>query len=337
MEPTPSNTRRLSAQAYIDGIVNGDRVMLARAISVVESVLPADDELGASILDGIMKHTGRSRRVGITGVPGVGKSTFIDRLGTFLIEEHNEKVAVLNIDPSSPVSGGSILGDKTRMKRLADQPKAFIRPSPSRGHLGGVGRRTRETILLCEAANFENILIETVGVGQSETAVRSMSDFFLCLMMPSASDELQGIKRGLIEIIDAAAINKADGENENRVEAARIQYEKALHLFRPGTDGWRPRVLAVSALTGKGIPEFWAIVLEHHSRVEANGWLKENRKRQALECMRELLSEKLTEVFWTHAAVVSQLHSVEKVVLDGHMTPSAAARAVIAAFLQQQK
>jgi len=331
------NPRRLSAEAYIDGILNGDRVMLARAISVVESVLPADNELAASILDGILKHTGRSRRVGITGAPGVGKSTLIDRLGMLLIEEHKQKVAVLTIDPSSPISGGSILGDKTRMKRLVSEPNAFIRPSPSRGHMGGVGWHTRETILLCEAADFETILIETVGVGQSEMVVRSMSDFFLCLMTPSAGDEVQAIKRGLIETIDAAAINKADAENENRVEAARTQYENAMHLFRPGPDSWKPPILAVSALTGKGIPELWEIVLEHHSRLEANGWLKENRRRQALECMRELLSEKLVEVFWTHAAVVSQLHSVEKAVGDGNITPLAAASAVMTAFLQQQK
>jgi LAO/AO transport system kinase len=334
---TLPNTRRLSAQAYIDGILNGDRVMLARAISVVESSLPYDRELAASILDGIVKHTGRSRRIGITGVPGAGKSTFIDRLGVFLIEEHKQKIAVLNIDPSSPVSGGSILGDKTRMKRLVGQPNAFIRPSPSRGHMGGVGRRTRETILLCEAADFENVVIETVGVGQSETALRSMSDFFLCLMTPSAGDELQGIKRGLIEMVDAVAVNKADGENENRAEVARTQYESALHLFQPTPDGWKPRIVAVSAFTGKGIPELWGIVLEHQSKLEANGGLKENRKRQALDCMRELLSEKLAEVFWTHAAVASQLPLAEKAILDGHITPFAAARAVMTVFLQQQK
>jgi LAO/AO transport system kinase len=212
----------LPLERYTEGILRGDRVTLARAITVVESDLPADGELAARILDAILPATGKSRRVGITGVPGVGKSTFIDALGMHLIRERGERVAVLSVDPSSPISGGSILGDKTRMERLSVEERAFIRPSPSRGHLGGVARRTRETMLLCEAAGFENVLVETVGVGQSETAVRSMTDFFLLLMLAGAGDELQGIKRGIIEMIDGMVINKADGDNRRKAERARM-------------------------------------------------------------------------------------------------------------------
>jgi LAO/AO transport system kinase len=211
--------RRLPLERYTEGILRGDRVILARAITVVESDLPADGELAARMLDAILPATGKSRRVGITGVPGVGKSTFIDALGMHLIRQRGERVAVLSVDPSSPISGGSILGDKTRMERLSVEERAFIRPSPARGHLGGVARRTRETILLCEAAGFENVLVETVGVGQSETAVRSMTDFFLLLMLAGAGDELQGIKRGIIEMIDGMVINKADGDNKRKPNA----------------------------------------------------------------------------------------------------------------------
>ena len=214
-------------------MAGGDRTVLARAITVIESELPSDGELAARLLDALLPHTGHARRVGITGVPGVGKSTFIDALGMHLIRERGENVAVLSVDPSSPISGGSILGDKTRMEHLAVEERAFIRPSPSQGHLGGVARRTRETILLCEAAGYRNVLVETVGVGQSETAVRSMTDFFLLLMLAGAGDELQGMKRGIIEMLDGMAINKADGDNRQKAERARIEYAGALHLF-PG-------------------------------------------------------------------------------------------------------
>ena len=253
MAQAPNKRGRLAAREYADGVLSGDRVMLARAITVVESELTSDAELAAELLDSVLPHSGKARRLGITGVPGAGKSTFIDTLGMHLIRERVEKVAVLSVDPSSPLSGGSILGDKVRMERLAGEEKAFIRPSPARGHLGGVARRTREAILLCEAAGYQNIFVETVGVGQSETAVRSMTDFFLLLTIPGAGDELQGIKRGIIEMIDGMAINKADGDNEKKAERARADYAGALRLFRPSPDGWSPRVLTVSSLNGKGI------------------------------------------------------------------------------------
>src|SRR5580704_4899084 len=232
--------RRLSLQLYIDGVLRGDRMVLARAITLIESALPSDGDLAAPLLDALLPHTGSALRVGITGVPGVGKSTFIDALGMHLIRERGQNVAVLSVDPSSPISGGSILGDKTRMERLTVEEHAFIRPSPARGHLGGVARRTRETMLLCEAAGYQNILVETVGVGQSETAVRSMTDFFLLLMIPRSGDELQGIKRGIIEMIDGIAINKADGDNVDAARRSQGEYRSALHLFPAAADGWNP-------------------------------------------------------------------------------------------------
>ena len=222
---------RLPVAAYVDGVLGGDRAILARAITLVESQRPEDAEAAAALLDAILPRTGRSLRVGITGVPGVGKSTFIDALGMHLLRDRGERVAVLSVDPSSPLSGGSILGDKTRMERLSLEAGAYIRPSPARGVLGGVAPRTRETILLCEAAGFGTVLVETVGVGQSETAVRSMTDFFLLLLLPGAGDELQGIKRGIIEMVDAIAINKADGDMLARAARAANEYRAALHLF----------------------------------------------------------------------------------------------------------
>ena len=230
--------QRLPVARYVDGVLGGDRAVLARAITLVESERADDMELAADVLDAVLPHTGRSYRVGITGVPGVGKSTFIDALGMHLIESQGQRAAVLSVDPSSPVSGGSILGDKTRMERLSAQPEAFIRPSPARGHLGGVGRRTRETILLCEAAGFETVLVETVGVGQSETAVRSMVDTFVLLLLPGGGDQLQGIKRGIVEMVDVLAINKADGDLLARATEAQAEYRSALRLFPRPADRW---------------------------------------------------------------------------------------------------
>jgi LAO/AO transport system kinase len=274
--------RRLNVDDYVTGVRAGDRVVLARAITLIESDLPADAERAAAVLDALLPHAGRSRRVGITGVPGVGKSTFIDALGMHLVRDRGELVAVLSVDPSSPISGGSILGDKTRMERLSLEEKAFIRPSPARGHLGGVARHTRETILLCEAAGYENILVETVGVGQSETAVRSMTDFFLLLMIAGAGDELQGIKRGILEMVDAVAVNKADGDNVARAERTRAEYAAALHLLPALTDGWTPRVTTSSALSGASVRALWDMVLEHQAVLGANGAFLERRRRQAL-------------------------------------------------------
>lgn len=327
---------RLAPEDYVNGVLAGDRVVLARAITVIESELSADAALAREILDGVLPATGRARRVGITGVPGAGKSTFIDALGLHIIRDRNENLAVLSIDPSSPISQGSILGDKTRMERLSQEEAAFIRPSPSRNHLGGVTRRTRETILLCEAAGFRNVIVETVGVGQSETAVRSMTDFFLLIMIPGAGDELQGIKRGIIEMTDLMAVNKADGDNKLRAERTRVEYASALHLFPPTPEGWIPPVLACSALSGEGLPEIWNAVLEHRLALESNGHLDRRRQQQVLAWMRELIADGLEDLFRQHPEVRGHLPRVEKDVQDGRMTSFGAAQTLLALFLAKE-
>jgi LAO/AO transport system kinase len=332
----PARRGRLSVGQYIDGVLRGDRVVLARAITLIESGHPADNEMAARVLDAILPHAGKAHRLGITGVPGVGKSTFIDALGMHLIRDRGEKLAVLTVDPSSPVSGGSILGDKTRMERLSVEENAFIRPSPSGGHLGGVARRTRETILLCEAAGYENIFVETIGVGQSETVVRSMTDFFLLLMLAGAGDALQGIKRGIIEMIDAMAINKADGGNRREAERARIEYAGALHLLRASPGGWTPRVLTCSALNGDNIPEIWNLVLEHRRHMETSGHLAVQRSRQALEWMQELISVELENAFRRDPDVSKRLPALRDAVSRGRVTPFAASRELLALFRSKE-
>jgi len=324
--------RRLPLERYIEGVHAGDRMILARAITLVESHLPSDGELAARLLDALLPHTGHALRVGITGVPGAGKSTFIDALGMHLIQGRDENVAVLSVDPSSAISGGSILGDKTRMEQLAVQERAFIRPSPSGGHLGGVARRTRETILLCEAAGYRNILVETVGVGQSETAVRSMTDFFLLLMLAGAGDELQGMKRGIIEMLDGMAINKADGDNKPKAERARVEYAGALHLFPASADGWTPRVLTCSAISKEGITQIWEMVLEHRALLSSNGFLAQHRSHQALEWMNELTMMGLEELFQQDRAVSARLPYLREEVHGGRVTPFAASRELLSLF-----
>jgi LAO/AO transport system kinase len=324
--------RRLELGEYAGGIRRGDRVVLARAITLIESTLPSDAELAGSLLDELLPLTGRSRRVGITGVPGVGKSTFIDALGMHIVRERGEGVAVLTIDPSSAASGGSILGDKTRMDALTNESRAFIRPSASRGRLGGVAAHTREAILLCEAAGYQNVLVETVGVGQSETAVRSMTDFFLLLMLPGAGDELQGVKRGIMEVADALAITKADGTSRPRAERARTEYRSALHLFPASSDGWTPRVLMCSALTGEGMADIWRLVLEHHETVGASGHLQARRSRQAVDWMHELISQELELRLRSHPGVAGVLPAIEEEVARGRMASRTAARDLLARF-----
>ena len=324
--------RRLTLRHYVEGVLAGDRVILARAITLVESQLPSDADVAAQLLDTVLPHIGKTRRLGITGVPGVGKSTFIDALGTHLTRELGETLAVLSVDPSSAISRGSILGDKTRMARLAVDNRAFIRPSPASGHLGGVGRRTRETILLCEAAGYRNVFIETVGVGQSETAVHSMADFFLLLMLPGAGDELQGMKRGIIEMIDGMAINKSDGDNISRAERARAEYSSALHLFPPPADGWMPRVLCCSALNGTGIAEIWQMILAHEAQLSASGKLEERRRAGDLHWMRELVSTGLDDVFRSDRAVAELMPRLEQDVHEGRVTPLAASRKLLKIF-----
>jgi LAO/AO transport system kinase len=330
-EPSDSR-RRLTASEYVNGVLAGDRVALGRAITVLESELPADNGLAEQILESILPHSGRSHRLGITGVPGAGKSTFIDALGMHVVRDLGQSVAVLSVDPSSPASGGSILGDKTRMERLAAEDRAFIRPSPARGHLGGVTRRTRETILLCEAAGFENIFVETVGIGQSETALRSMTDFFLLLIVPGTGDELQGMKRGIMEMLDGIAVNKADAGNAGRAERARLDYSNALHLLPAGPDGWTPRVLTCSALTGENIPAVWQMIADHRVHMAATGKFDGRRKQQQLEWLDELVSTGLEDLFRGHKEVARRWPEFADAISHGETTPQAAARELLGLF-----
>lgn len=295
----------------------------------MESAREADRALAEEILDACLPHSGNSVRVGITGVPGAGKSSLIEALGGCLIGAYGQTVAVLAIDPSSQISGGSILGDKTRMVTLAQSEKAFIRPSPARGSFGGVAQRTREAMLLCEAAGYKNILVETVGVGQSETAVSNMVDFFVLIALAGAGDELQGIKRGVMELADLVAINKADGANLKAAERARREAENALHFFPASGSGWTPRALCCSAHTGMGIQALWECVLEHAALTRANGWQSRLRREQTRRWMHEIIAQGLLQRFEAHPAVHSRMAALERQVLDGHTTSFRAARTLL--------
>jgi LAO/AO transport system kinase len=324
-----SRRRSLSHRQYVDGILEGQRTILARAITLIESSRAADRELAERILEDCLPHSGNSIRVGITGVPGAGKSSVIEVLGMFLIREQGRKVAVLAIDPSSQISGGSILGDKTRMESLASSDMAFVRPTPSRGSLGGVAQRTREAMLLCEAAGYRNIVVETVGVGQSETAVHDMVDFFLLITLTGAGDELQGMKRGVMELADLVAINKADGANLTAAERARTEMQNALHYFPSSASGWTARALTCSAQTGKGIAEIWRHIEEHTALTKANGWWAQARREQTRKWMYEIVERGLTEHFQAQAAIRKKLPVLEQEVLEGRMTSFRAARALL--------
>jgi LAO/AO transport system kinase len=329
-KPT-ARRNRLSANQYVDGILSGDRIILARAITLIESDLSSDQDLASDVIEGCLPHSGRSRRIGITGVPGAGKSALLEGLGCFLTEQRRETVAILAVDPSSPISHGSILGDKTRMERLATSALAFIRPSPSRGHLGGVAHRPREAMLLCEAAGYNNIFVETVGVGQSETAVRSMVDTLVLIVLAGAGDELQCIKRGILEMADMIAINKADGDNVERAERARNDYAMALHLWPTGNDGWMPPVTTCSATTRKGIESIWQMILDHRAHAEESGWLQRQRSEQALEWMRDALLYGIEKDFRSQAAG-GRLEPMQQDVLQGRISPFRAARTLLARF-----
>ncbi len=326
---TAKRRRPLLRPEYLEGILRGDRAVLARAVTLIESALTADRELAEQIVEDCLPHCGRSIRVGITGVPGAGKSCLIEALGKHLIEGHKQKVAVLAIDPSSRVSGGSILGDKTRMPTLAANDMAFIRPSPSRGVAGGVAQHTREAMLLCEAAGYSNILVETVGVGQSETAVRDMADFFLLVTLAGAGDELQGIKRGVMELVDLIAVNKADGDNVAAAERARAQAENALHFFPAAQSGFAPRAVTCSALTGAGIPGLWECVLQYVELTKANGWLECARRAQQTRWMHEMIDESLRQRFDAHPTVRHSVEALERDVAEGRTTSFRAARMLL--------
>ncbi len=317
----------------VEGVRSADRASLGRAITLIESSLPDHRASAQELLSQLLANPGSAHRVGITGVPGVGKSTFIETLGETLTSK-GHRVAVLAVDPTSTRTGGSILGDKTRMSSLANDDAAFVRPSPTAGELGGVTRMTRETILLCEAAGFDVVLVETVGVGQSETAVADMVDFFLVLMLPGAGDELQGIKKGILELADMIAVNKADGNNAQRAAAAAREYQIALHLTAPASPHWTPPVLTCAGLTGEGVETLWSHVEQHRRLLSESGDLERRREEQRVRWMWSMLDDRLLEALRTHPEVGKLLPELESQVRSDVTTPVSAVNTLIEAFLQ---
>lgn len=327
---------RPSVEDLYAGIRAGNRAMLARAITLVESERASDFEDAQRLLNMLLPDTGNAIRIGISGIPGAGKSTFIDAFGMMLTEQ-GKRVAVLAIDPSSTVSRGSILGDKTRMARLSREETAFIRPSPSSGTLGGVHRKTRETMLLCEAFGFDTVIIETVGVGQSETVVAEMVDVYLVLMIAGTGDELQGIKRGILEVADILAINKADGDNVKRAQLARRELQTALHLMRGSRKGWQPPVLACSALEGTGLDAIWEQILKHRAMMEASGEFTRKRSGQAIHWMWNMIEDGLLSSLRQNDDIAAKTSELEARVNRGELTPSSAATAVLEAYFQAMR
>lgn len=322
---------RLTVNSYIEGILNGDRMVLSRAITLVESRLSADRALAQQVLEGVLPRTGHSLRIGITGVPGVGKSTFIEAFGQY-ITSLGKPLAVLTVDPSSQRTGGSILGDKTRMETLSNHPLAYIRPSAAGGSLGGVAHRTREAMLLCEAAGYEIILIETVGVGQSETLVRGMTDFFLLLMLAGAGDELQGIKKGIMEMADAIAITKVDGPNRILAKQAVGEYRNALHLFSLADSGWSVPVVTCSALEKEGIGEIWDLIQNYKTLTQTNGFFDKNRQHQNLDWLKNYVRQELEVRFLNHPEIRMRWLATERSVQMGEELPLPAAERLLNLF-----
>jgi LAO/AO transport system kinase len=311
--------KKYSPEEFTDGILAGNRTILSQAITLVESSLPEHYETAQAIISKCLPHSSKSIRIGITGIPGAGKSTFIETFGLHIAAE-GRKLAVLTIDPSSEQTRGSILGDKTRMEQLSIHPNAFIRPSPSAGTLGGVARKTRETIILCEAAGFDTMIVETVGVGQSETAVHSMVDFFLLLMIGGAGDDLQGIKRGIMEMADLIAVNKADGSNKLKAEGTKVLLQNTLRLFQPKPSHWIPRVHTCSALTDSGILELWNIIRDFVSITRESGYFEQHRKQQAVIRMHHTIVDYLNSSFYNHDEVKALLPEMERQLYDGSIT-----------------
>ena len=328
---TPPKKAAVDITALSKELRAGNRAGLARAITLIESRRGDHQAAARDLVQALLPETGKAIRVGITGSPGVGKSTTIDALGSHLIER-GHKVAVLAVDPSSARTGGSILGDKTRMARLAASDSAYIRPSPSSGTLGGVAAKTREAMLLCEAAGFDVILVETVGIGQSETAVADMTDFFLVLMLAGAGDELQGLKKGVIELADMIAVNKADGDNVQRAKAAAAEYSAALHILTPRSPHWSPPVVTYSALTGNGVAELWAQVLAHREKLSRAGELAARRKEQQVKWLWTMLDERLIARLKSDPALKARLPALEAAVADGRLSPALAVEEIAGAM-----
>jgi LAO/AO transport system kinase len=326
-----AKNQSLTTDDYIKGVLDRDRVILGRAITLIESNSPSHMEQAQAVLKGLLPYAGKSIRVGITGMPGAGKSTLIETLGSYLTERKH-RVAVMAVDPSSSITKGSILGDKTRMEKLANDPYAFIRPSPSGGVLGGVARKTRETMLIFEAAGYDVLLIETIGVGQNEITVRSMVDFILLLIIPGSGDELQGIKKGIIEIADAVAINKADGDTKAKAAASQEAYNQALHYLSPVTPDWQIQAFTCSALTGGGIADIWKVIEKFRTATQKSGFWNERRRLQARDWLHNLVDEYLRNRFQSHDGVNMILPEIEQAVMDRTLPITTAARMLIDKF-----
>ncbi|MDR1645298.1 MAG: methylmalonyl Co-A mutase-associated GTPase MeaB [Tannerellaceae bacterium] len=328
--------RQYTPSEFVEGILQGNITILSQAVTLVESAKAEHQQLAQEIIEKCLPYAGQSVRIGITGVPGAGKSTSIDAFGMYLIEK-GRKLAVLAIDPSSERSKGSILGDKTRMEELAREKNAFIRPSPSAGSLGGVARKTRETIVLCEAAGFDTVFVETVGVGQSETAVHSMVDFFLLIQLAGTGDELQGIKRGIMEMADGIVINKADGDNIEKARLAASQFRSALHLFPPSESGWTPKVLTYSGYYKLGIREIWDMIGEYTAFTKQNDFFDQRRNEQSKYWMYESINETLRNTFYRHPLVSSALKETEQQVLNNEISSFVAAKRMMDLFLRNSE
>ena len=327
--------REMSASEIVEGIIKGDVTILSQAVTLVESVSPDHQAKAQEVIEKCLPHSGKSIRVGISGVPGAGKSTSIDEFGCYVLDKYDGKLAVLAIDPSSERSKGSILGDKTRMEKLSLRHEAFIRPSPTAGSLGGVARKTRESIILCEAAGYDKIFVETVGVGQSETACHSMVDFFLLIQLAGTGDELQGIKRGIMEISDGIAINKCDGNNVDKCQMAATNFRNALHFFPMPDSGWLPKVLCYSGFYGTGIKEIWDMIYEYIAFVKDNGYFDYRRNEQSKYWMYESINEHLRSSFYNNSLIQQSLEPAERRVLTGQCTSFAAANDLLEKYFKE--
>lgn len=323
--------KKMSAEDYVEGVKKGDRMILAKAITLIESNAPKDFDKAQRVLQALLPRTGHSLRIGITGVPGAGKSTFIEAFGQLLCQQ-GYKVAVLAVDPTSSITGGSILGDKTRMQKLSREPNCFIRPSPSGGTLGGVARKSRETMMLCEAAGCNVILVETVGVGQSETTVRSMVDFFMLVVLTGAGDDLQGIKKGIMELADAIVVNKADGDNLERAKVTQGEYERMVEFIRPATEGWKTHAYRCSALKKTGLLELWAVMREFEKVTKQSGAFENRRQRQIIAWVKTMIDEHLHNLFYEDPVIKGRLPEVRAAVLAGVVSPSQAVAELIKTF-----
>ena len=323
--------KKMSVEEYVEGVKKGDRMILAKAITLIESNAPKDFDKAQRVLQALLPRTGHSLRIGITGVPGAGKSTFIEAFGQLLCQQ-GYKVAVLAVDPTSSITGGSILGDKTRMQKLSREPNCFIRPSPSGGTLGGVARKSRETMMLCEAAGCDVILVETVGVGQSETTVRSMVDFFMLVVLTGAGDDLQGIKKGIMELADAIVVNKADGDNLERAKVTQGEYERMVEFIRPATEGWKTHAYRCSALQKTGLLELWAVMREFEKVTKKSGAFENRRQRQIIAWVKTMIDEHLHNLFYEDPVIKGRLPEVRSAVLSGVVAPSQAVAELIRTF-----